>query len=83
MASRDRPVRIESRLPCFDGSGKHSEELDGLTGATILRIGTSPDLKVEGGGLVIEYRSAAGLDRLLVLGCSELGMWIETNPGSR
>lgn len=72
-------LRIEPRLPRFDGRGGHRAEFEELAGAAVLRIGYSPDLDLEGGGLVIERAKTGGEHgwRLLRLGFNEIGMWVE------
>jgi hypothetical protein len=52
----------------------------GMVGATIVGIGTLPhEADVEGGGLVIDYLEAGSNQaKRLVLGFTELGMWIES-----
>ena len=71
-------LQIEPRLPRFNGKGAHAPQFEELAGATLVRIGTSPDLDVEGGGLVIECRKP-GNDACIhiVLGFNEVGMWIQ------
>ena len=71
-------LTIEPRLPHFRGEGRDAPEFKRLVGSTILRIGTAPELDIEGGGLIIEIRLAEdGTVRLLKLGFNEVGMWID------
>jgi hypothetical protein len=47
-------------------------------GATILRIGgTDDDVKIEGGGLLIDYKTVGDRITRLILGFNENGMWVE------
>ena len=73
---RAKAQRIEPRMPRYDGNGRYSPESASLVGATILRIGTTDEPNVDGGGLWSEW-DKEGLSGLLVLGFSEIGMWVE------
>lgn len=73
-------IRIEPRHPRYDGTGGHWPEVEALIGCTIVRIGTSPDLDVEGGGLVLEYRTPEGKLEMIVFAFTEIGMWTEPSP---
>lgn len=69
---------IVERLPSLVRSGEPIPS--GLVGARIVSIGTLRDRTlIEGGGLVIDYlpRNKRRVRRV-VLGCNELGMWIES-----
>jgi hypothetical protein len=46
-----------------------------LAGAKIIRIGSTQEDGIEGGGLVLDYELDSAAYRL-VFGLSELGMWI-------
>jgi hypothetical protein len=47
-----------------------------LRGATILG-GTDGDVKSEGGGLLIDYKTVGDRIARLILGFNENGMWVE------
>ena len=71
-------LAIEPHMPQFRSRGAHSPEFEALAGATIVRIGTVPELRLEGGGLVIEYRRPGEPSRTLKLAFNECGMWIDS-----
>lgn len=71
-------AQVIPRLPDWrDPAGAGEHVPTDLVGATILCFGAAPpECGIEGGGLVIDYRSAEGVVRRLVLAFNELGMWI-------
>ncbi|HEY2586582.1 MAG TPA: hypothetical protein VGI81_12535 [Tepidisphaeraceae bacterium] len=72
-----RRAKTVPRLPHRFGSDRGQAVPADLTGAKILSIGTLADSKaVEGGGLVIDYQTAGGDSKRLLLAGTELGMWI-------
>ncbi|MBY6239802.1 hypothetical protein [Methylosinus sp. Sm6] len=78
-------IAVNLRLPDV----YHPEQADhlppDLIGATILAIGAAPSRwGIEGGGLVIEYRPSGRMfsRRTIVLGNTELGMWIDAAHSS-
>lgn len=81
MSRPDYPrLKVTAALPDFlHGPGDADPVLQRLRGATVVAIG-APELPagavIEGGGLVIDYKIEGYLYRL-VLGCTELGMWVE------
>jgi hypothetical protein len=53
------------------------DELQRLSGATILRIGSfAENADLEGGGLAMDYRNGGGETRRIVFAFNENGMWI-------
>jgi hypothetical protein len=70
-------IEVADRIPAVFRSDQ-SEAFPDLAGATIERIGTPVDcLLVEGGGLVIDYIDPKDAHaKRLVLGFTELGMWV-------
>ena len=71
--ARDRAVI--AKLPDFFRPHEGKDIPEGIVGATVLAFGTT-DERVEGGGLVIDYRPATGEPRRLVLAFTETGMWV-------
>lgn len=71
-------AKITPRLAYVFAEGDEAFPAE-LAGATITRIGSPEDPKlIEGGGLVIDFvPQGATTTRRLVLGFTELGMWIE------
>ncbi len=69
---------ITDRLPNYFHPGRGGRIPDGLVGATIVRMGTFTEQgKVEGGGLVIDYRPPDSREvRRAVFAFNELGMWL-------
>jgi hypothetical protein len=72
-------LQIVPKLPSCTGIASADDIPAGLIGATILDIGTLEDQrKIPGGGLIIDFRPASSVEpQRVVLGNSELGMWIE------
>lgn len=72
-------AEVVPELPASVPSGRGKSFPPELVGAEIVAIGTLPDASAaEGGGLVIDYRkSGCGVVSRLVLGFTELGMWVE------
>ena len=68
-------------VPCLPatGAGERDAIPSDLVGAEIIAFGTLASASaVEGGGLVIDYRRKRERRvRRLVLGCTELEMWVE------
>ena len=79
----DRPTLSElpfyPLLPSFLSMPDEGREIfESMADATIVRIGTTAPGLIEGGGLIIDYRRPGSLVvERLVLGFSELGMWVE------
>lgn len=72
----EQHTTLVSTLPSIF-SDRHDSYPPDLIGATIVRFGTMPESKVEGGGLVIEYRPAESeTTKRLTLAFNELGMWV-------
>lgn len=70
-------AKIVAALP--DIFGRHDAVPDDLAGATVLRFGTIPGTRTEGGGLVIDYRPKdRKRAKRVVFGFNELGMWVES-----
>lgn len=62
-----------------DVFGRHDDFPADLIGATIVQMGTIPERKAEGGGLVIDYRPNGGESvRRALFAFNELGMWVES-----
>lgn len=83
MKSSDRPT-FEEELPFISAlpdaistPTEGREVLEKLSGATIIRIGTTENGLVEGGGLLIDYRAKNGNLYRIVFGFTERGMWVE------
>jgi hypothetical protein len=54
-----------------------------MVGATIIRMGTIPDLEVEGGGLVIDYKPRGSrCAKRVVFGFNDVALWIESEEPS-
>lgn len=71
-------TEVIGRLPDRRGAEYGDVLPDEFEGAVIVRFGTFAERKVEGGGLVIEYRKPDSDEvRRVVLGFNELGMWSE------
>ena len=71
-------AEVISRLPDRHGAESGDALPDEFEGAVIVRFGTFAERRVEGGGLVIEYRKPnSNQVRRVVLGFNELGMWCE------
>jgi len=65
------------RLPKYFSPREGAEIPPDLVGATILGFGTTEE-RIEGGGLVIDFQPAGQKKvRRLILGFTELGMWVE------
>jgi hypothetical protein len=64
-------------------AGRHYPEggedvFRGLLGATIVRVGSTDEDGIEGGGLIIDYRTLGSREvRRVVFGFNENGMWVE------
>jgi hypothetical protein len=72
----DRAALIP-RLPKYFHPQGGEEIPRDLLGASILGFGTTEE-RVEGGGLVIDYQPTGNKGaRRLILGFTELGMWVE------
>ena len=70
-----RAAKIKKRLPA-DG-GRRDKLPDGIEGATIIQIGELINKSSVEGGLVIDYTPLSTNEiRRVVLGFTELGMWI-------
>ena len=79
-SDRPAPIEILPYLPSYFGRGEEEDaaKLQDLVGATIVRIGTPAKLDLDGGGLAIEYRRVGDeVNRVLLMGFNEIGMWIE------
>jgi hypothetical protein len=73
-------TKVIPRLPDrIDPSRRGDVFPPDLIGATIVGFGAaSPELGIEGGGLIIDYLpDGQTLPKRLVLGFTELGMWVE------
>ncbi|SRR6266852_1619590 len=69
-------VKIVSRLPDSRGCEFGDEMPSDIIDAEIVAIGTTR-LRLEGGGLVIDYRPKASTTVMrLALSFTELGMWV-------
>ena len=54
-----------------------------LIGASIVRLGTVPDMDAEGGGLVIDYTPLGSAEeKRVVFEFSDVGMWVRERLGS-
>ena len=77
---------IEALPHYFHPPSGDDEVFRRLAGATILRLGTTQEGGIEGGGLILDY-ALKGAKHRLVFGMSELGMWVVydsfkgANPG--
>ena len=73
-----QPAGFLAMLPSFFRGQNRSRPND-LIGATIVRFGTIPGEKVEGGGLVIDYKPVGSDEaKRIVFGFNELGMWVDS-----
>jgi hypothetical protein len=79
---------IEALPDFFQGPSGGEVVLQRLAGARIIRVGSTTEEKIEGGGLIIDYELSAREYRL-IFAFSELGMWIvydsfteATNPAA-
>jgi hypothetical protein len=70
-----RKLPVVPRLPNWRGTGKAVPR--GLRGSEIVRFGTIEGAELEGGGLVIDYRSkGSAAVRRIAFSFNELGMWV-------
>lgn len=71
-------AKVVPYLPAIVAQGRDAIPSD-LVGAEIVALGTFARARdVEGGGLVIDYRKNGEQQvRRIVLGFTELGMWVE------
>jgi hypothetical protein len=54
------------------------ELLCGMAGATIMRIGSTGEEGIEGGGLIIDYRPSGSMAlKRVVFAFNESGLWLE------
>jgi hypothetical protein len=67
---------VEALPGYFHGPAGDEAVFRRLAGASIIRIGSTSDESIEGGGLILDY-AIGGEPYRLVFGFSELGMWIE------
>lgn len=72
-------AEVIPRLPAYFQPNQQSILPDDFEGAVIVRLGTiDAGQKVEGGGLVIDYRKPdSNQVRRVVFAFNELGMWLE------
>lgn len=71
-------AEVVPRLPSVFQSQPGEPVPRELVGATVVAIGTIPGIRhLEGGGLVIDFRTKANRDHRMVLAFNETGMWIE------
>lgn len=71
-------LNIVEALPCSRSAATGAEELfKRLRGATIVRMGSTNEDGIEGGGLILDYRAngEAGTRRV-VFAFNESGMWV-------
>jgi hypothetical protein len=69
-------LSIEPRLPRYNGRGEYCPLFSRLAGARILRIGTSPDCDVEGGGLAVEVQFRSGEREVVLFAFNDEGLWL-------
>jgi len=70
-------LEVIEALPDFFHSPRGKEEVfRRLAGAKIVRIGSTAEKGIEGGGLILDYELDGRIYRL-VLAFTELGMWVE------
>jgi hypothetical protein len=68
---------VVPRLPNYRGSAYGKAVPRELRGAEIMRFGTVDEVDLEGGGLVIDYRTKnSATTKRIVLSFNELGMWV-------
>jgi len=72
-------LSIVGSLPISHSAPNGGEEtLREMRGATIIDIGSVlPENKIEGGGLIIDYRLTAGETRRVVFAFNDLALWVE------
>lgn len=69
---------VSDTLPDRNGPDYGDELPAGLIGATIVRFGGARGVRLDGGGLVIDYIPAGStIISRTVFGLNEAGMWIE------
>ncbi len=76
--SRDRDARLVSKLPSMTALSPKEGVPPFIQGSTILFMGCVEDGNGKASELVLDVRARTGKDKRIVIGFTELGMWVES-----